>query len=117
MVVRVCVCVCVCVCVSVCLSVCVCLAMFTLYQAQVRFCGRPYVCVRLFVCFFVCVCVCLCVCQYVGGGGSMWGGSVCVRVCVCTCMVPTSTGKPGKMRELFPVSGKSGDFEHTGKVR
>ena len=32
-------------------------------------------------------------------------------------MVPTRTGKPGKMRKLFPVREKSGNFEQTGKVR
>ena len=32
-------------------------------------------------------------------------------------MVPTWTGKPGKMRKLFPVRKKSGNFEQTGKVR
>ena len=32
-------------------------------------------------------------------------------------MVPTWTGKPGKMGKLFPVREKSGDFEQTGKVR
>ena len=35
-------------------------------------------------------------------------------------MVPTWTGKPenpGKMRKLFPVREKSGNFEQTGKVR
>ena len=32
-------------------------------------------------------------------------------------MVPTWTGKPGKMRVHFPVRQKSGNFEHTGKVR
>ena len=31
-------------------------------------------------------------------------------------MVPTWTGKPGKMRKLFPVREKSGNFEQTGKV-
>ena len=38
---------------------------------------------------------------------------------VDNCMVPTwtrKTGKPGKIRKLFPVSEKSGNFEHTGKV-
>ena len=36
------------------------------------------------------------------------------------CMVPTwtgKTGKPGKMRKLFPVREKLGNFEQTGKVR
>ena len=32
-------------------------------------------------------------------------------------MVPTRTGKPGKMRKLFPVREKSGNFEQTEKVR
>ena len=32
-------------------------------------------------------------------------------------MVPTRTGKPGKMRKLFPIEEKSGNFEQTGKVR
>ena len=32
-------------------------------------------------------------------------------------MVPTRTGKPGKMRKLFPISKKSGNFDQTGKVR
>ena len=35
-------------------------------------------------------------------------------------MVPTwtgKTGKPRKMRKLFPVREKSGNFEQTGKVR
>ena len=32
-------------------------------------------------------------------------------------MVPTWTGKPGKMRKLFPVREKLGNFEQTGKVR
>ena len=32
-------------------------------------------------------------------------------------MVPIWTGKPGKMRKLFPVREKSGNFEQTGKVR
>ena len=31
-------------------------------------------------------------------------------------MVPTWTGKPGKIRKPFPVSEKSGNFEQTGKV-
>ena len=31
-------------------------------------------------------------------------------------MVPTWTGKPGKMRKPFPVRLKSGNFEQTGKV-
>ena len=35
--------------------------------------------------------------------------------------VPTDTGKPGKMRQLFPVREKSGNFEKVlksqGKVR
>ena len=35
--------------------------------------------------------------------------------------VPTDTGKPGKMRQLFPVREKSGNFEKIlksqGKVR
>ena len=35
--------------------------------------------------------------------------------------VPTNTGKPGKMRQLFPVREKSGNFEKMsksqGKVR
>ena len=34
--------------------------------------------------------------------------------------VPTQTGKtgkPGKMGRHFPVREKSGNFEHTGKVR
>ena len=35
--------------------------------------------------------------------------------------VPTDTGKPGKMRQLFPVREKSGNFEKLsksqGKVR
>ena len=31
--------------------------------------------------------------------------------------VPTWTGKPGKVRKLFPVKEKSGNFEQTGKVR
>ena len=31
--------------------------------------------------------------------------------------VPTRTGKPGKMGRHFPVREKSGNFEHTGKVR
>ena len=38
-----------------------------------------------------------------------------------SCRVPTDTGKPGKMRQLFPVREKSGNFEKTlksqGKVR
>ena len=29
--------------------------------------------------------------------------------------VPTDTGKPGKMRQLFPVREKSGNFEKTSK--
>ena len=32
-------------------------------------------------------------------------------------MVPTWTGKPGKMGKRFPLREKSGDFEQTGKVR
>ena len=32
-------------------------------------------------------------------------------------MVPTWTGKPGKMSEHFPVREKSGNFAKTGKVR
>ena len=32
-------------------------------------------------------------------------------------MVPTWTGKPGKMGEHFPVREKSGNFEQTEKVR
>ena len=32
-------------------------------------------------------------------------------------MLPTWIGKPGKMRKLFPVREKSGDFEQTRKVR
>ena len=32
-------------------------------------------------------------------------------------MVPTRTGKPGKMRKPFPVREKLGNFEQTGKVR
>ena len=28
-------------------------------------------------------------------------------------MVPTRTGKPGKIRKLFPVREKSGNFEQT----
>ena len=31
--------------------------------------------------------------------------------------VPTRTGKPGKMGRHFPVRGKSGNFDQTGKVR
>ena len=30
-------------------------------------------------------------------------------------MVPTWTGKPGKIRKLFPVKEKSGNFEQTVK--
>ena len=30
-------------------------------------------------------------------------------------MVPTWTGKPGKMRKLFPVREKSGNFKQTKK--
>ena len=29
--------------------------------------------------------------------------------------VPTDTGKPGKMRQLFPVREKSGNFEKMSK--
>ena len=29
--------------------------------------------------------------------------------------VPTDTGKPGKMRQLFPVREKSGNFENVSK--
>ena len=40
---------------------------------------------------------------------------------VAFCRVPTDTGKPGKMRQLFPVREKSGNFEKIlksqGKVR
>ena len=32
-------------------------------------------------------------------------------------MVPTSTGKPGKVGMYFPIREKSGNLEHTGKVR
>ena len=32
-------------------------------------------------------------------------------------MVPTRTGKPGKMGRHFPVREKSGNFEQSGKVR
>ena len=32
-------------------------------------------------------------------------------------MIPTRSGKPGKMRKLFPVREKSGKFEQTWKVR
>ena len=33
-------------------------------------------------------------------------------------MVPTWTGKPGKMRKTFSSQGKkSGNFDQTGKVR
>ena len=32
-------------------------------------------------------------------------------------MVPTGTGKPGKMGRHFPVREKSGNFYQTGKVR
>ena len=32
-------------------------------------------------------------------------------------MVPTWTGKPGKMGKHFPVREKSWNFEQTGKVR
>ena len=31
-------------------------------------------------------------------------------------MVPTRTGKPGKMGDHFPVREKSGNFAKTGKV-
>ena len=31
-------------------------------------------------------------------------------------MILTSTGKPGEMGVRFPVTGKSGNFEQTGKV-
>ena len=31
-------------------------------------------------------------------------------------MVPTWIGEPGKMRKLFPVREKSGNFEQTRKV-
>ena len=31
-------------------------------------------------------------------------------------MVPTGTGKPGKMGRHFPVGEKSGNFTKTGKV-
>ena len=37
------------------------------------------------------------------------------------CRIPTHTGKPGKMREVFPVREKSGNFrispESQGEVR
>ena len=32
-------------------------------------------------------------------------------------MVPTRTGKPGKIGEHFPLREKSGKFAKTGKVR
>ena len=32
-------------------------------------------------------------------------------------MVPTGTGKPGKMGKHFPVREKSGNYVKTGKVR
>ena len=32
-------------------------------------------------------------------------------------MIPTWTGKPGKMGKLFPVREKLGNFEQTGKVK
>ena len=32
-------------------------------------------------------------------------------------MVPTGTGKTGKMGKNFPVGEKSGNFTKTGKVR
>ena len=35
----------------------------------------------------------------------------------CIFMVPTRTGKPGKMGQHFPVREKSGNFAETGKVR
>ena len=30
---------------------------------------------------------------------------------------PLGLGKPGKMRRHFPVRGKSGNFEQSGKIR
>ena len=32
-------------------------------------------------------------------------------------MVPTPTGKPGKMAQHFPVRERSENFEQTGKLR
>ena len=31
-------------------------------------------------------------------------------------MVPTSSGKPAKMKVYFPVRGRSRNFEHYGKI-
>ena len=57
-------------------------------------------------------------------GRGKWEGITCVsffHVLVLkltgSFRVPTRTGKPGKMGRHFPVREKSGNFEHTGKVR
>ena len=61
----------------------------------------------------------------VGGGGGGEVGHVGVsclgvghpswKVLSLVLRVPTSTGKPGKMRQLFPVREKSGNFEKKSK--